>query len=47
MGPRSAVIAISLEYNDSGIRAVYFEQFEAFRLILHDTSKKNGTGNQM
>lgn len=36
-GPRSAVISISLEHNDAGIRALYFQQFEAFKLMLHDT----------
>jgi hypothetical protein len=36
-GPKSATISISLEHNDAGIRALYFEQFEEFRHILHDT----------
>lgn len=36
-GPRSASISISLEHTDAGIRALYFEQFEAFRTILHTT----------
>jgi hypothetical protein len=36
-GPGSAMISISLEHNDAGIRALYFEQFEAFKLILHET----------
>lgn len=36
-GPKSATISISLEHNDAGIRALYFEQFEEFRNILRDT----------
>jgi hypothetical protein len=36
-GSKSALISISLEHNDAGIRALYFEQFESFRLMLHDT----------
>lgn len=36
-GPKSALMAISLEHNDTGIRELYFEQFEAFKLILHAT----------
>lgn len=35
--PKFAVISISLEHNDTGIRELYFEQFEAFKLILHET----------
>lgn len=35
-GSKSALISISLEHNDAGIRALYFEQFESFRLMLHD-----------
>lgn len=36
-GPKYATISISLEHNDAGIRALYFEQFEEFKNILHDT----------
>jgi hypothetical protein len=36
-GPKSAIISISLEHSDAGIRALYFEQFKEFRSILHDT----------
>jgi hypothetical protein len=31
----SAVISISLEHNDAGIRELYFEQFLEFKTMLH------------
>jgi hypothetical protein len=45
-GPGSAMISISLEHNDAGIRTLYFEQFEAFRLILHDTLEEEWVWQQ-
>ena len=34
-GPKSAMIGISIEHNDPVIRELYFEQFDALRLLLH------------
>ena len=34
-GSRSAVVSISIEHNDPGIRELYFEQFLEFRDLLH------------
>jgi Domain of unknown function (DUF4268) len=36
-GPKSAAISISFEHNDPGIRALYFERFLEFKIILHAT----------
>lgn len=34
---KSAIISISIEHNDPGIRELYFEQFMEFQNILHAT----------
>jgi hypothetical protein len=36
-GPKSAMISISIEHNDPGVRKLYFEQFREFESILHTT----------
>jgi hypothetical protein len=33
----AATISISIEHKDAGIREVYFQQFEEFKTLLHDT----------
>lgn len=34
-GAKSAMICISIEHRDAGIRALYFEQFKELRVLLH------------
>jgi len=36
-GAKSAMIGISIEHRDPGIQALYFEQFEELRTMLHTT----------
>jgi hypothetical protein len=36
-GAKSAMICISVEHRDPGIQALYFEQFEELRTLLHAT----------
>ena len=37
VGRQSAIISISLEHHDEGVRELYFQQFEEFKTLLHAT----------
>ena len=34
---KSAIISVSIEHHDAGIRALYFQQFEELKILLHTT----------
>lgn len=36
-GQKSAVVAITMEHSDAGVRELYFEQFLEFKTLLHAT----------
>jgi len=40
-GPKSAMICISIEHRDPDIQALYFEQFEELKTLLHATLEES------
>jgi hypothetical protein len=45
-GTRSAMIAVSLEHRDAGIRELYFEQFLQLKRMLHAALEEEWTWQQ-